>query len=92
MAEHVIYAMEFTPDGGVAISYNELPTDVRNEGSLFVTHHLEIADCPDYREGIEAVQDALRELLRDALDDLTSTEPVDLRAIQEPDPDPDDDD
>lgn len=63
-------------DEGFAISYIELPTDVRVEGRLALTHQIQLhAAHPDYREDMERLHDRAVRAIRNALEDYASSEP-----------------
>lgn len=51
------------------INYTTLPGDSRNGGSLIASHTIEVNPAPAYRDELEAVHDAVMELLRDVLED-----------------------
>ncbi len=77
MSNAVVSSVAFTSDGGVLLTYMELPDDVRNRGLLVGSHQLAVSPgtAQDYQVAIEELRDATTALLRDALDDFRSTEP-----------------
>ncbi len=70
----------FGEDGGVLVSFFQPTTDVRNRGLLVMARQLQIAPGEeggaDYRDEIEDVRDAVRRLLKDALEDFDTTDAV----------------
>lgn len=64
-------------DEGVEIGYMRVPADVRKNGLLW-THAVVIPRDSDYEDELEAFQEALKDLLLDALDDEDRAEPVEL--------------
>lgn len=63
-------------DEGIAIQYIELPTDVRVEGRVVITHQIQLhAAHPDYREDIERLHDRAVKTVRNALEDFASSQP-----------------
>lgn len=88
MSNLVVSSVVFTGDGGVLLTYMELPDDVRNRGLLVGSHQLAVApgSAQDYRTQIEALRADVTALLADALEDFRTTDPY-----RAPDPDDDDD-
>lgn len=70
MIRHVIRNVDFQPSGGVVINYIDLDNDVKTN-HLMVSHALSIPAMPEYDEGLEAVEEAVRALLVDAIEDLS---------------------
>lgn len=77
MSNAVVSSVTFTGDGGVLLTYMELPDDVRNRGLLVGSHQLAISSGTpqDYQTAIEDLRAAVTALLRDALEDFRSTDP-----------------
>lgn len=74
-------------DEGMAVQYIELPTDVRVDGRVVLTHQIQLhAAHPDYREDIRRLHDRAVKAVRNALEDFHNSEPYD------PQKDDDDDD
>lgn len=80
-----ILGLQFLEEG-VEIGYMRVPADVRKNGLLW-THAVVIPRNSDYEDELDAFQEALKDLLVDALDDEDRAEPVDL-----PDADEEEDD
>jgi hypothetical protein len=74
------------------------PQDVRNGGLVMQSHVLGVSMAPDYADEIEDVLDAIKRLVRDALEDFELTPPVTPTDVVAPDvvepgePEDDDDD
>lgn len=66
------------PDG-VAIDYLRLPADTRENG-LTVTHNIWIPRGEDYEDELDAIEDAVKEAVMDALEDLGNLPEPDLRS------------
>lgn len=76
-----ILGLQFLEEG-VEIGYMRVPADVRKNGLLW-THAVVIPRNSDYEDELDAFQEALKDLLVDALDDEDRAEPVDLPDVDE---------
>lgn len=75
--QHVIRNVEFLPSGGVVINYIDLTRDVKTN-RLMISHALQVPAMPEYDEGLEAIEEAVRALLVDAIEDLSIVASVEL--------------
>lgn len=74
-----ISTVSFLEDGSVVIVYMDPSQDVRNRGLVIQSHQVHIArgqGTKDYADEIDDVDDALKRLLDDALEDWHNTEAV----------------
>lgn len=74
-----VSAVQFVEDGSVLVTYMDPGTDVRNRGLVIKTHQVHVKPGEggkDYLDEIEDVRDAVKRLLRDALEDFDNTDPV----------------
>ena len=77
MSRVLVRQIAIHPDG-VAIDYIRMPEDARENG-LTVTHNIWIPRGEDYEDELDAIEDAAREAVLDALDDLDKLPVPDLR-------------
>lgn len=82
-----ITGLQFLEEG-VEISYIRVPGDVRKNGLVW-SHAVLVPFASDYDEELEEFETALKDLLRDALDDEDRADPIDLT---EPDDEDEDED
>lgn len=80
--ELVINAVEAGPDGGLVIHYGRLPRDVRKNGLMW-QHTVQVPADSDYDDELEAVQEAVKALLEDVLDDENRAEPIEMDQEEE---------
>lgn len=86
----VVSTVTFMEDGSVVIVYLDPSSDVRNRGLLVQSHQLHIGrgdDAKDYGEEIDDLNDAIKRLLDDALDDFVNTPAQVGDELDEPDDD-----
>jgi hypothetical protein len=83
----VIRSITFEGDSVVMQYMDE--TDVRVEGYVYLTHQLTVATGQDYDDEIRAVEEAAQDLLRDVMEDFTTSRPYDP-AVDDEDDDDDD--
>lgn len=75
MSEIEIHAIQFG-EAGVVIQYMEIPTDVRVQGQLILSHSIQLhAGHPDYRDDIDLLHRKAVKAVRNALEDFHSSEP-----------------
>lgn len=76
----VVASIVFSSEGPVLVTYMDEVQDIRNRGLLMQTHQIEIVpgeDGRDYGDEIQDVKDAVKQLLKDALEDFATTLPFD---------------
>lgn len=74
-----VSSVTFLEDGSVVIVYMDPSSDVRNRGLVIQSHQIHIArgeGTKDYGDEIDDVDDAVKRLLDDALEDFLNTEAV----------------
>lgn len=71
-----VVSVQFVDDG-VVFDY-VLRTDVRKDGALQLSHTLFVGFHPDYRDELADLLSKAREVLQDALDDVPTSEVLDL--------------
>lgn len=90
MSEYEIDTLHFT-DEGLTVQYMEVPGDIRSGGALVMGRQLSLsAKHPDYAEDLELLRRSATRVLRNALDDWETSEPMtleDLEAGVEDEPD-----
>ena len=81
-----VYQVAFE-EGGISVTYMEVPTDVRVGGRVAKQHQIRISAAhPDYREDIEGLYRKVQRVLTNVLEDFEDSEP------HVPVPDDEDDD
>lgn len=76
-----ISTVTFIEDGSVLVTYMDPTTDVRNRGLVIKTHQVRVLPGQggkDYEDEIEDIRDAVKRLLKEALEDFDHTDPVEL--------------
>lgn len=72
-----IHSVQFGEDG-LAITFMDVPTDVRVEGRVIQTRSLQLhASHPDYRADMEDLHRRAERVLRNALEDFADSPPFD---------------
>jgi hypothetical protein len=84
----LIRSVVFNADS-VELQYMD-ESDVRLEGSVFLTHHMTVSRNADHDDEIATVEDATMDLLTDVLADFAKSLPYDPRVDVEEDDDDDD--
>lgn len=81
-----VHSVNFAGDH-IAVQYMRLPDDVRDSGRVAITSQVQLFfDHPDYKDGARKLQDRVRALVEDGLENFADTEPY------VPERDEDDDD
>ena len=86
MSDFEVDGLQFLPSGGLAITFMELPTDVRVQGQVVMQRHVTLAPShPDYADDIDLLRRQVVKVLRNALEDFHNSEPYDPRNDDEDD-------
>jgi len=77
MSEDLRIASITFEEDGVSFQFM-LATDVRKDGALQLVQTLFVGGHPDYRDGLDDLVSKAEEVLKDALEDYSTAEVVDL--------------
>lgn len=69
--------LAFEPDGTIHVTFLET-RDIRCAGAVAIRQTIRIAPTDQYADGIQAVADAARALIKDALADWSVSDPADV--------------